>query len=123
MFVLSLGGYTTGPKQLIQMLRQKSRPYLFSNTLPPAVVGGAIKVRCMVAYGQALRGALAAGREKKGELATTSLEFEYLHRKSRCEMLIGGNDISNDVITLGTCLSMFVYIRTRFNFSLIGGNL
>ncbi|CAH3189476.1 unnamed protein product [Porites evermanni] len=37
-------GYTTGPKQLIQMLRQKSRPYLFSNTLPPAVVGGAIKV-------------------------------------------------------------------------------
>ena len=77
MFVLSLGGYTTGPKQLIQMLRQKSRPYLFSNTLPPAVVGGAIKVRCMVAYGQALRGALAAGREKKGELATTSLEFEF----------------------------------------------
>ncbi|CAH3045383.1 unnamed protein product [Porites lobata] len=40
----SAGGYTTGPKQLIQMLRQKSRPYLFSNTLPPAVVGGAIKV-------------------------------------------------------------------------------
>ena len=38
-------------------------------------------------------------------------------------MLIGGNDISNDVITLGTCLSMFVYIRFRFRFSLIGGNL
>ena len=70
---------------------------------------------------QALQG--AAGREKEGELATTSLEFEYLHRKSPSEMLIGGNDISNDVITLGTCLSMFVYIRTRFNFSLIGGNL
>ena len=41
------------------------------------------------------------GREKEGDLATTSLEFEYLHRKSRCEMLIGGNDISNDAITLG----------------------
>ena len=38
-------------------------------------------------------GALVAGQEKKGELATTSLEFEYLHRKSRCEMLIGGDDI------------------------------
>ncbi|KAL9978708.1 hypothetical protein ACROYT_G016257 [Oculina patagonica] len=38
------GGYTTGPKQLIQLLRQKSRPYLFSNTLPPPVVGGASKV-------------------------------------------------------------------------------
>ena len=64
-----------------------------------------------VIKGLALWDALAAGRDKKGELATTSLEFEYLHRKSRCEMLIGGDDISNDVITLGTCFSMFVYIR------------
>ncbi|MCO0615574.1 hypothetical protein M8756_20120 [Lutimaribacter sp. EGI FJ00015] len=73
---------------------------------------------------QALRGALAAGREKKESLQLhTSLEFEYLHRKSRCEMLIGGDDISNDVITLGTCFSMFVYIRVRFRFALIGGNL
>ena len=37
-----------------------------------------------------------------------SLEFEYLHRKSGCEMLNGGDDISNDVITLGMCFSMFV---------------
>ena len=63
------------------------------------------------------------GREKEGELAITSLEFEYLHRKSRCEMLIGGDGISNDVITLGTCFSMFVYIRARFRFAPIGGNL
>ena len=63
------------------------------------------------------------GREKEGELATTSLEFEYLHRKSPCQMLIGGDDISNDVITLGSCLSMFIYIRARFRFALIGGNL
>ena len=55
-----------------------------------------------------LYGALAAGREREGELATTSLEFEYLHRKGRCKMLIGGDDISNDVITLGTCFSVFV---------------
>ena len=33
------------------------------------------------------------------------------------------DDISNDVITLGTCFSMFVYIRARFRFALIGGNL
>ena len=38
-------------------------------------------------------------------------------------MLIGGDDISNDVITLGSCFSMFVYIRARFRFALIGGNL
>lgn len=39
------GGYTTGPQEVITLLRQKSRPYLFSNALPPAVVGSAIKVR------------------------------------------------------------------------------
>ena len=72
---------------------------------------------------QALRGALAVGREKEGEVATTSLEFEYLHQKSRCQMLIDGEDISNDVIILGTCFSMFVYIRARFCFALTGGNL
>ena len=38
------------------------------------------------------------GAGKEGELAATSLEFEYLHSKSLCEMLIGGDDISNDVI-------------------------
>ena len=73
---------------------------------------------------QALRGVLVAGQEKEGELATTSLEFEYLHWKSRCEMLIGGDDISNyDLIILGMCFSMFVYIHTSFCFVLIGENL
>ncbi|MBN3309481.1 KBL protein, partial [Amia calva] len=37
------GGYTVGPKPLIDLLRQRSRPYLFSNTLPPPVVGCASK--------------------------------------------------------------------------------
>ena len=64
----------------------------------------------MVACEQALRDVLAAGRGKEGELATTSLEFEYLYRKSRCEMLIGGDDISNDVITLGACFHVFLNV-------------
>jgi len=38
------GGYTTGPKELIDLLRQRSRPYLFSNSLPPPVVATASKV-------------------------------------------------------------------------------
>ena len=63
------------------------------------------------------------GWRKEGELATTSLEFEYLCRKSQCEMLIGGDDISNDVITLALCFSMFVFFCTCFHFVLIGGNL
>ena len=44
-------------------------------------------------------------------------------KNSRCEVLIGGDDFSNDVITLRTCYSMFVYICTRFPFPLTGGNL
>ena len=36
----SHGGFTTGPKTLVDYLRQKSRPYLFSNTLPPMVLTG-----------------------------------------------------------------------------------
>ena len=39
------GGYTAGPQSLIDLLRNRSRPYLFSNTLPPAVVASASKVR------------------------------------------------------------------------------
>lgn len=38
------GGYTTGSKKLIDLLRQRSRPYLFSNALPPPVVAVGIKV-------------------------------------------------------------------------------
>ena len=63
--------------------------------------------RNKLASEQTLRGALAAGREKEGELATTALEFEYLHCQSRCEMLIGGDDINIDVITLGACFHVF----------------
>ena len=40
----AMGGYTTGRKEIIEMLRQRSRPYLFSNSLAPAIVGASIKV-------------------------------------------------------------------------------
>jgi glycine C-acetyltransferase len=40
----AMGGFTTGRKEIIEMLRQKSRPYLFSNSLAPAIVGASIEV-------------------------------------------------------------------------------
>jgi len=40
----AMGGYTTGKKEVIEMLRQRSRPYLFSNSLAPSIVGASIKV-------------------------------------------------------------------------------
>ena len=40
----AIGGFTTGPKEVIAMLRQRSRPYLFSNSIPPSVVGAGLEV-------------------------------------------------------------------------------
>lgn len=55
----AMGGYTTGKKEIIEMLRQRSRPYLFSNSLAPAIVGASIKVFEMVAENTSLRDKLA----------------------------------------------------------------
>ena len=49
--------------------------------------------------------------------------LNFCIEKCRCELLIGRDDISNDVITLDTCFLMLVFIRARFRFALIGGNL
>jgi glycine C-acetyltransferase len=51
----AMGGYTTGKKEIIEILRQKSRPYLFSNSLAPAIVGASIKVFDMLANDTSLR--------------------------------------------------------------------
>lgn len=51
----ALGGFTTGRREVIEMLRQRSRPYLFSNSLPPHVVAAGIKVFDMLAAAGDLR--------------------------------------------------------------------
>src|SRR5690606_1562450 len=51
----AMGGYTTGKKEIIEMLRQRSRPYLFSNSLAPAIVGASIKVFEMLANDTTLK--------------------------------------------------------------------
>ena len=51
----AMGGYTTGKKEIIELLRQRSRPYLFSNSLAPAIVGASIKVFEMLATDTTLR--------------------------------------------------------------------
>lgn len=50
-----MGGYTTGKKEIIEMLRQRSRPYLFSNSLAPSIVGASIKVFELLAESTHLR--------------------------------------------------------------------
>ena len=51
----AMGGYTTGKKEIIEILRQRSRPYLFSNSLAPAIVGASIKVFEMLSKDTQLR--------------------------------------------------------------------
>jgi len=51
----AMGGYTTGKKEIIELLRQRSRPYLFSNSLAPAIVGASLKVFEMISNNTSLR--------------------------------------------------------------------
>lgn len=72
----AIGGFTTGPKEIIDMLRQRSRPYLFSNSIPPAVVGAGLEVFKMF--------------EESNDLHTKLMEnVEYF----RTKMLEAGFDI------------------------------
>jgi len=51
----ALGGFTSGKKEIIDLLRQRSRPYLFSNSLAPGIVGAALKVLEMISTDTSLR--------------------------------------------------------------------
>jgi glycine C-acetyltransferase len=55
----AVGGFTTGRKEIIDMLRQRSRPYLFSNSLPPALIAASIEVLKMLDEAGELREKLA----------------------------------------------------------------
>ena len=69
----AMGGYTTGKKEIIEILRQRSRPYLFSNSLAPAIVGATLKVFDIISKDTTLRDKLEwntnyfrTGMEKAG---------------------------------------------------------
>lgn len=65
-FFLFPGGYTTGPEPLISLMRQRSRPYLFSNSLPPAVVGCASKALDLLMESNTIIQSMAAKTRRYG---------------------------------------------------------
>jgi glycine C-acetyltransferase len=71
------GGYTSGRKEIIEYLRQRSRPYLFSNTLAPSIAGASLKVLELLSASTELRDKLEANtkffREGMGKLGFTIL--------------------------------------------------
>jgi len=71
------GGYTSARKEVVELLRQRSRPYLFSNTVAPPVVAGALKSLELVSESTALRDKLAANTARFRE-GLDHLGFELL---------------------------------------------
>ncbi len=73
----AMGGFTTGRKELIEMLRQRSRPYLFSNSLAPSIVGACLAVLDLLEGSTVLRDRLMSNvaRFKQG-LRSVGLEFK-----------------------------------------------
>jgi len=73
----ALGGFTTARKEVIEMLRQRSRPYLFSNSLPPHVVAAGIKAFEMLSSAGELRERLAANTAYfRGQMAAAGFDIK-----------------------------------------------
>lgn len=66
------GGFTSGKKEIVEILRQRSRPYLFSNTVMPAIVGASIKVLDMLSETTALRDKLESNTKYFREQMTAA---------------------------------------------------
>ena len=71
------GGYTSGPKEIIEILRQRSRPYLFSNTLAPVIAGASLKVLQLLSESTELRDRLESNT-KFFRSEMTRLGFDIL---------------------------------------------
>lgn len=73
----AMGGYTTGRKEIIEMLRQRSRPYLFSNSLAPSIVGASIEVLNMITESTELRDKLESNvKQFKTGMKAAGFDFK-----------------------------------------------
>ena len=89
------GGYTSGRKEIIELLRQRSRPYLFSNTLCPSIAGATLKVLELLTESTALRDKLEANtrffREGMARLGFTILPGTH----PICPVMLGDAALAN----------------------------
>ena len=73
----AMGGFTTGRKEIVELLRQRSRPYLFSNSLAPSIVGASLAVLDMLSESTGLRDTLESNvRYFKDGLKKIGLDFK-----------------------------------------------
>ena len=85
----AVGGFTTGRKEIIAMLRQRSRPYLFSNSLPPAVVGAGLELFKMLSESNALHDKLVENVEYFRTKMQTDSVCNLRCNAVRCEIVAG----------------------------------
>ena len=81
------GGYTSGRKAIIDLLRQRSRPYLFSNTLAPAIAGGSLKVLEL----------LSSSTDLRDQLEENTRYFREGMSKLGFDILAGSHPITTEV--------------------------
>ena len=109
----ALGGYVAGPKPVIDVLRQRARPYLFSNALPPAITAAGIAALRLVAEGDDLRERLFANT-RYWRAALTDLGFELLPGEHPIVPVMLGDaqraqDMATQLDALGVFVSGFFY--------------
>ena len=92
----AIGGFTTGRREIVEMLRQRSRPYLFSNSLPPAVVGAGIEVFRMLSESDALHDRLTANVERfRGRMLAAGFDSKPT-QSAICAVMLYDAKLSQD---------------------------
>ena len=92
----AIGGFTTGRREIVEMLRQRSRPYLFSNSLPPAVVGAGIEVFRMLSESDALHDRLTVKVERfRGRMLAAGFDIKPT-QSAICAVMLYDAKLSQD---------------------------
>ena len=92
----AIGGFTTGRREIVEMLRQRSRPYLFSNSLPPAVVGAGIEVFRMLTESDALHDRLTVNVERfRGRMLAAGFDIKPT-QSAICAVMLYDAKLSQD---------------------------
>jgi len=107
------GGYTSGRKEIIDLLRQRSRPYLFSNTLAPAIAGATLKVLEMLTESTKYRDKLEANtqyfREEIKKIGLTIVESEHPIVPIMLGDAVLSQKMSEILLTKGVYVTGFYY--------------
>nr|XP_023486831.1 2-amino-3-ketobutyrate coenzyme A ligase, mitochondrial-like isoform X1 [Equus caballus] len=110
---VSEGGYTTGPGPLVSLLRQRARPYLFSNSLPPAVIGCASKALDLLMESNAIVQSMAAKTQRfRSKMEAAGFAISGAHHPI-CPVMLGdarlASCMADDMLKRGIFVIGFSY--------------